>query len=356
MKKIMQSPSRHNNLIGFLIGSLVLVLVFLSELLQAQELIIKSNMDQSKDKILIVTNRFIEDKGQGQIVVEPRLTNESSHHFLTAQLNGETWVYSKESSLISMLNQSVTYDDWVVFIHGDGKTLKTSVDRAREIQKLHKVNVLVYSWPSKDSEMNGIRNFKNSYSNVELSSPMLYNFLTDLSELKTSNENPFQNHQMSLFLHSLGNYYLERLAVEGLLDDLKEPIFDNLMINAAAVEQEGHHNWVEQISFAERIYINSNDDDMSLSGLRILTKLGRQLGESPEPPYAQNAYYINFTKAVGFPGSMGPSHSYYFATITDKSENIKNYYTTLLHGKKAPLYDSQLFTYASDEVSYSIIF
>jgi hypothetical protein len=137
---------------------------------------------------------------------------------------------------------------------------------------------------------------------------------------------------------------------------LNDKLFVNVIINAAAVEQEGHNLWVEQINFSERIYINSNDDDMSLSGLRFLTKLGRQLGESALEPYATNAIYVNFTDAVGFPGSMGPSHSYYFASVTEKSENIRKYYTTILHGNEAELHNSELFTYAPEEPSYYIIF
>lgn len=357
MKHIDQIESTNfKKLVGFLTSLLILVLVFLMEILQAQEIIRTSSIDQDSDKILVVTNRAFETNEQNEVVFEPHLNVDEKNSYLIAQQNNEDWVYQKEYSLENLFNQKETYTDWVIFVHGDGKSLQTSVERAREIQTLHKVNVLVYSWPSKDDDKNGLRNFKNSYQNVELSTPQLFNFLKELSILEASAESPFNDQNLTLFLHSLGNYYLERLAADGFLDQLNTKIFENVIINAAAVEQEGHNLWVEKINFADRVYINSNDDDMSLSGLRFLTKLGRQLGESALEPYAKNAIYINFTKAVGFPGSMGPSHSYYFATVTDKSTNIRNYYTTILHGNEAELFNTELFTYEPEEPAFYIIF
>ena len=88
----------------------------------------------------------------------------------------------------------------------------------------------------------------------------------------------------------------------------------------------------------------------------MLTKLGRQLGEGPKKVYAQNAVYVNFTEAVGFPGSMGPSHSYYFASITEKSNNIKNYYSDILQGNEIRLNDDTLFAFIPNEKYYAIIF
>lgn len=346
----------YNKQNGFLSCILILSLLFLSEIVRAQETIRIASIDQNIDKIMVVTNRAYEIIDENELVFEPRLDADKKNTYLTAQPKNESWVYHKENRLENLFDQKQNYTDWVIFIHGDGKTLQSSVERAREIQKLHKVNVLVYSWPSKDEDMNGIRNFKNSYQNVELSTPQLFSFLKEFSTFQASDKNPFTDQNLSLFLHSLGNYYLERLSVDGYLDQLNAKIFDNVIINAAAVEQEGHNLWVEKIRFADRIYINSNDDDMSLSGLRFLTKLGRQLGESAIEPYAKNAIYINFTKAVGFPGSMGPSHSYYFATVTDKSTNIRNYYTTILHGNEAELLNTELFTYEPEEPAFYIIF
>jgi len=312
--------------------------------------------EESIYKVLVATNRNINFQNDTTFIAEHHLNKTGTFSFLTANGSDKNWSYTMEDSFSSMFVQEFEYTDWLVFIHGDSKTLQTAVERANEIQKLHNVNVLVYSWPSKDPEVSPFKNFKVSYSNVESGLPYFKDFLVMIDELKDALNNPFNDQNISLFLHSLGNYYLERMVKENLHKGLDEYLFDNLIINAAAVEERGHEEWVEQLNFSRRIYINSNDDDFSLTGLRIISPLGRQLGEGPRKNYAENAFYVSFTEAVGFPGSMGPSHSYYFASIPEKSQNIKAYYTGIFHGYEAQLDNNQLFAHIPKQNSFSIIF
>jgi hypothetical protein len=332
------------------------VLVFSAVVMNASDILDIHTPASPDNKILVVTNRAMFESDPGQLVFEPHLDQDLQMSYLTSYYAEGKWTFEKENSLEEMFNQSFNHDDWMVFVHGDGKTLLAAVDRAREIQELHQINVLVFAWPSKDEELGAIKNFKNSYANVEKSSSSFSTFIQDLAELRNDENNPFENMRLTMFLHSLGNYFLVRLIEDQLHDEIESDVFDNLIVNAAAVESEEHFRWIEAIDFSERIYINSNDDDFSLSGLRILTKLGRQLGERAEPPFASNAIYVNFTEAVGFPGSMGPSHSYYFASVTEKSEKIRQYYSTIFHGEKAPLENPDYFAFASEQQAYFIKF
>lgn len=324
--------------------------------MNAQDLLQKKIPAEYDYKIHVVTNRNISEIDDKQFIAEAVYNNEGQFTYLTAYGSEDNWTFKEEESMTVMMNQDQLYKDWLVFVHGDSKTMLTAVERAKEIQKLHHVNVLVYSWPSKDPDLSPIANFKNSYSNVELATAYFKEFLLMVDDLKNSDYNQIGNQNMSLFLHSLGNYFLQSMVADGLHTGLDENLFDNLIINAAAVEEKDHHLWVEKLNFSDRVYINSNDDDFSLTGLRILTKLGRQLGENPREPYAENAIYVSFTEAVGFPGSMGPSHSYYFASIPEKSENIKKYYTGIFHGLEAQLTNNQLFAYKPKQGAYAIIF
>lgn len=350
------SNQQFYNYVTFLVSTLILTLVFLSEILMAQEVLKVDNTTESANKIFVVTNRSLIEADASQLVFDNELDEKKKHSFLTATLVDQQWTYQQEESLHQLFAQSSNENDWLFFVHGDGKSLQLAVERANEIQKLHNINVLVYAWPSRDEDLGGIKNFKNSYKNVELSASMLHSIIAEIVDFRVQNAEYFENYQLSMFMHSLGNYYMEQMVDAGYLNHMNQKVFDNIILNAAAVEQEDHNVWVEKINMADRIYINSNDDDISLSGLRFLTKLGRQLGESALAPYAKNAIYVNFTDAVGFPGSMGPSHSYYFASITDKSENIKQYYSTIFHGQAAPLFDSELFSYVPKEEKYSIRF
>ena len=136
----------------------------------------------------------------------------------------------------------------------------------------------------------------------------------------------------------------------------QEVLFDNLIINAAAVNQEGHKDWVEQLNFQNNIYITNNRQDFNLKGVRIFTKDGKQLGEVIEAPAAKNADYIQFTEAVGFRTPTGTTHTYFIGEVANESNNIKQFYKELFHGEKIDLSDTNRFIKREDGIGYDIIF
>jgi hypothetical protein len=68
------------------------------------------------------------------------------------------------------------------------------------------------------------------------------------------------------------------------------------------------------------------------------------LDERPLGPLAGNAIYLDFTRSVGFRFPTGATHSYYFATMTRLSENIRMTYSWLFQGFPLPLEDSARFS------------
>ncbi|MBN1414647.1 MAG: alpha/beta hydrolase, partial [Bacteroidales bacterium] len=227
---------------------------------------------------------------------------------------------------------SEAYNDWLVFVHGDRKTFSDAVIRGLEIQNLHHIKVLVFSWPSKIEKGNGLKNFNNSKINAASGVVKFKELLLLLQEYKKKHQWHEKPYHLSLFLHSLGNYYLERLVKDSLLADLDSNLFDNLIINAAAVNQEAHANWIDRLNIQKRIYITSNKQDFNLNGVRIFSNSGKQLGERLKLPLSSRAYYINFTRAIGFTLPTSDSHTYFIGRITNNSENIKDFYTDLFHG------------------------
>ena len=85
--------------------------------------------------------------------------------------------YYKPDSLVSIKLDSSdffkriceTNNDLLLFVHGDSKTFEQAIMRGFDIQYFHNVNVIVFSWPTKDTELNGIKNFKNSKKNAMVS-------------------------------------------------------------------------------------------------------------------------------------------------------------------------------------------
>lgn len=256
--------------------------------------------------------------------------------------------FLRETSLID--------DDWLLFVHGDSKTFEQAVMRGYDIQHLHNINVIVYSWPTKDPEYNGIKNFKNSKQNVILSMDHFETLLKYIAQFRTSNPSFSDNAKLSLFIHSLGNAYLENMVKQKRASKHHEVLFDNLIINAAAVNQEGHKDWVEQLNFQNNIYITNNRQDFNLKGVRIFTKDGKQLGEVIEAPAAINADYIQFTEAVGFRTPTGTTHTYFIGEVANESNNIKQFYKELFHGEKIDLSDINRFIKREDGIGYDIIF
>lgn len=322
----------------------------------AKETIYLSERQSYQHKIAIVTNRLILHVNNDSILYESHLDPRGEVSYLTASYGENQWSYVLNSSLEEIVDQDFRYENWVIFVHGDGKDLKSAVKRAREISELHKVNVLAYAWPSSDPELGAIKNFKNSHNNVEKATPHFGLFLKDVACLRNSSSGNLFKGNVSMFMHSLGNYYLENLVKQNLHKIFEEPFIENLIINAAAVEQSGHNQWVEKLNFQKRIFINSNGKDMNLIGLRIFSKNKMQLGEDPEPPFASNAIYVSFTEAVGASLPPGPSHSYFFASVTDESQRISFYYTQLFNGMEIDFNNPNLFIQESEYLSYSILF
>ena len=81
-----------------------------------------------------------------------------------------------------------------------------------------------------------------------------------------------------------------------------------------------------------------------------------QLGEDPEQTIDYNAFYISFTDAVGASLPPGPSHSYFFASVTDDSMQIRKYYEQLFNGFEINFNDSNMFNSDLEYLSYSILF
>lgn len=337
--------------------SFLLAIVIIQTInLQGKETIYLSESMNDQNKIAVVTNRSVINLSNDSIIFDSNLDLEGHASFLTASYTENKWYYANNNSLEELLNQEFEHENWVIFVHGDGKDLKSAIQRAREIQELHRVNVLVYAWPSRNPDLGAINNFKNSYANVEKATLHFSEFLSKIELLRNSKTSAFSSGNISMFFHSLGNYYLENLVKNNLHSNFKAPFIDNLIINAAAVDQKNHHIWVEQLHFQKRIYINSNGKDMNLIGLRIFSSKKMQLGEDPETPFAINAIYVSFTEAVGTSLPPGPSHSYFFASVTEESDRIKNYYTTIINGFEVNFEDEDMFYANSEYLSYSIKF
>jgi len=335
---------------------IVLILLVICTLLSfAQHDIARYELKNINNPVIpMITNRMIDSVQQGWRVLSNRIDNRNSLKVFIADARGDSIYCNRVTTLSLSYLFSQPGNDWVLLIHGDSKAPVDAAVRGLEVQNLHNVKVLVFSWPSKMSTQNGLKNFRNSKGNVRAGLAHFRELLLTMQKYRNSHIWPEENN-LSLFMHSLGNYYLELSVKEGMLEGIDADLFDNVIINAAAVELEGHKAWVENVKISERIYIISNARDFNLSGARLFTSAGKQLGGPLEQPLAENAIYINFTEAVGFKLPTWVSHTYFVGEMPSKSSNIKNFYSTIFHGHEKDLNNQKMFKPRPDELGVDII-
>ena len=245
--------------------------------------------------------------------------------------------------------------DWILFLHGDNNTLEHSVLEGLKIQNTYKLRVIIFSWPSKSLTLKGLENLETSYRNLIKSSNHFNSLINTMYCLRNSGTDFLNEYKLSLFVHSLGNYYLKNLVNQNLMLPKPVILFDNIIINASAVEQKDHRKWVEQLYFQNNIYITNNKNDVNLFALRIFSKHSLKLGERAKFPLANNAVYFDFTKTVGFRFSIKNTHTYFIGDISNNYKNIRLLYFEILHGLKPNLTDENRFVKTNESLGNFIV-
>ncbi|NJK87027.1 MAG: alpha/beta hydrolase [Bacteroidales bacterium] len=147
-------------------------------------------------------------------------------------------------------------------------------------------SLLLFDWPSKNSD------FNMSLARVRYCTDNFYNLLLKIKKYRSEFLN--ENQHFSLLCHSLGNYFLTHLVVNGNNQYLKEKFIDNIIMNAPAVRSKKNAEVISQLAFQERIYITFNKRDFVLKGAGFITT-SRMLGNRILEPLASNASYFDFS-------------------------------------------------------------
>lgn len=333
----------------------LLLFMLISLVTVSQHDISKYKLVNIYDPVLpLITNRAIDSLAYDWRALQNEIDHKHSLKVFIADARDDSIYCDRVTPLSLSYLFSQPGNDWLLLIHGDSKAPVDAAVRGLEVQNLHKVKVLVFSWPSKMSTQNGLKNFRNSKGNVEAGLAHFRELLLTMQKYRKSHIWP-EGNRLSLFMHSLGNYYLELSVKEGMLEGIDPDLFDNVIINAAAVELEGHDAWVDQLEISKRIYIISNARDFNLRGARLFTSAGKQLGGPVEPPLSDQAIYINFTEAVGFKVPTWVSHTYFVGEMPAKSNNIMNFYRTIFHGGEVDLSNRKMFKPRKDGLGVDIL-
>jgi hypothetical protein len=232
----------------------------------------------------------------------------------------------------------------VLFIHGYNTAIEDALRRARRMEQVYDVEVLVFSWPSNGGgdgaleDLHGVASYLSDKSDARESVGALDRALWRMNALlQDLNAGVFdaaceharatkpdsrdterrriadylREHacpfNITLIAHSMGNYLFKKLLTSSSERLSRSCTFDNVILKAADTNHAGHAEWVQRIRTRKRVYIliNQEDSALGLSNLKVGEAQKPRLGSTIAEQNAHNAAYIDFT------GTLDREHSYF---------------------------------------------
>jgi esterase/lipase superfamily enzyme len=196
----------------------------------------------------------------------------------------------------------------------------------------------MFTWPA----LAGIRSIPRA--NAQVSGLYLREFLQSIQSFQAKDPESFEKRNATLMLHSMGAEVLKSCMIH-YPPDIKDKLFDTVILVAPEVDLRGHADWLEKINFASRIVVFLNSDDGMLNMVKIHTKearLGMQLNHLNGEPerLAKNVNYIIADDVVTW-------HKYY---LYDHTKEFKDILTALIED------DEKVFSAPTLETVDSVVY
>ena len=300
-----------------------------------------TGLPENAQKILIVTNRPYLPDASDQEVFFNEVSDYRKVTYLLAACESGSWQMSPVDDFLSGMNEIDCGQDILLFVHGHGKAMPPVLTRANQIRDRYDVSLVVFDWPSFHS------NFNKSLSRVRRCGENFYNLLLHLQQYRNNELNP--NQHLSMLLHSLGNYYLTHLVVNGNNQYMDEKIFDNIIMNSPAVRSKEHGEVISQLRIQDQLYVVFNHRDKVLRGAHLLTS-GKMLGNVVIEPLAPNATYVDFGCVAG------TEHTYFagYHQFEFDLPAIEHFFYNAFHGRKVDFSEDEMFLQKSGQPIYIV--
>lgn len=282
-----------------------------------------------KADFLIITNRpFMREDPDG-ILFPNEISEFRKVTYLLASCREGSWQLSPVAGFQEGMAHVDQGEDILLFVHGHGKSMPAVLARSSQIRQKYGSTLLVFDWPSFNM------NFNKSLSRVRRCGENYYNLLLQLQEYR---ENLKPDQRLSMLLHSLGNYFLTHLVVNGNNQYMDEVIFDNIVLNSPAVRSKEHGGVISQIRFAKRLYVVYNHNDRVLRGAHLLTT-GKMLGNEVIKPLATGTTYVDFTCVTG------KEHTYFtgYHEFEFDLPVFAHFFDAAIGGRKVDFSDPSMF-------------
>ncbi|MCD4788617.1 MAG: alpha/beta hydrolase, partial [Bacteroidales bacterium] len=291
------------------------------------------------DRFIIVSTRnFIPENGYDYLAgVHP---NHAEFIFLVSKFEDSTFITpcNNVKEAIRVLDRG---NDFLVYVHGHGKTFEENLGRGLEVIERYGINLIMFDWPT------NCLFIRNSIIN---SKKVTENFAQVLHASHQTISQYFPQSTFSIIFHSMGNHLAKNLVEMGFTEKISPDIFDNLILNAAAVSQKGHSSWVEKLNIQKRLYIIYNDGDMALWTVKCF-RLSKQLGTGVRLITAKNAVYLSFSNVAT------TEHNLFLGRNEVEKRDSRFYYlySTLFRGLVIDLEDSFQLSEMLDGKVYNLL-
>lgn len=246
--------------------------------------------------------------------------------------------------LFRQLQDSMMQNDrnCVFMVHGYNVNFASALETASRVRELYSVEVILFSWPSLGAgegkkhigkEFIGTASYKRDKRTAIRSVPALDKTFAALGHYfdYTQQQGIQCGQSLNLLCHSMGNYLLKHLLKSTVYsgDFL---LFDNVVLCAADVNNDGHERFVDKIPHRRRVYITINENDFALKWSR--RKLGEQqkarLGHYTRNLSSDIAVYLDFTEA----NDVDESHGYFADKAATQNDRIQILFNELLNGQR----------------------
>jgi hypothetical protein len=288
------------------------------------------------------------------VVVSNRKPSNDALRYMSETRDGDTlryyFVYSRGGRWnvlqVASLEKAIQYmpdksRDWVMYTEGMGKLFTTDLYRGMSMAGQYGVNVILFDYPSITTTKKSLGNYFFAIGNARTAYKDFTPAFEDVKRLKEAGKLGTGN--ISMFYHSMGNHVIRQMVKHNKIDKLNGDVWiSNVILNAACVPRRGHKRWINNISFAKGIYINYNQDDLTLK-MAYLAGKKIQLGNKPVRNISSKAHYINFNTLCG----SGHSNFLSLAGREPAKPAALQYYRTILHGQTPDMKDAKLFGVSS---------
>lgn len=357
--------------------------------------------------LIYITNRVLKKKPStqpvalthNQIGIQPEKStggNAAIHAGISTGQYKTVRFYPRgeEQKLFDSIPPGELNKPWLIFLHGFHQDVSETIKKVRKLNRIHGVNVVLFSWPSRPKPVKAIqkkdlqsilkqyllstigfaerpaliglavgeirKQLNDYYSNYEPArlnaEASVEDFYAALMMVKHMLLPVLKPGQLSMVVHSMGNYLL-RQTIEKKGD---LPLtFQNIICHQADVKASDHASWLPVLyGYANQgLYITVNKYDVVLGASSVyrlskgITDVERLGASTTIKPKAGHQGYINhFVKYIDLTDGRGIENKHeIFISKAEKRDKKARYDTDSIDHHAVALFN-RLFTGKKDEL------